>query len=168
MSANESTKRSKWAAWRDTMLQSETWRVTVHFKACILVVPCFATSSSMMWDGTRGSDHRFVEFVCGSVLLPICIPWLGLYAVMVNFFATAPAAFLTFAFAPRIKTALGRWLFALCGLVVGTGWAAFCASRLNIGERVIPFIVIGALAGFLLGKITTALWCRPEGEPRKE
>lgn len=87
---------------------------------------------------------------------------------MVNLFATAPAAFLTFGLAWRIRTALGRWLFALGGLVVGAGWAAFCGDRFGIGKDGPSLVVVGAVAGFLLGKITTALWCKSEGEPRKE
>ncbi len=146
----------------------EFWCATLHFAAWTLIVPWLATSLWLGCADVRKCGHGFLGFIQDFLLIAVCTPFAGLYGIMVNALVTIPGAFAALAIAGHLKSTRSRLLFNLCGVAGGASWAMFINYRLKGRMDGCSLIVIGALAGFALAKITTTLFSRREKPERKQ
>jgi hypothetical protein len=140
-------------------------RYVVHFALWLIGVP-WPACTVWIWAQNIASPSSFQSVTDSLAGLAVC-GFLGLYGTVVCLLITFPSAVVTcvvFSFAPRTLThPLVPTGFVVTTAVLGTWWAKSTGSSLGMGREDYGLLLIGFVAGLVLGCLTVVLWTTGAG-----
>jgi len=130
-----------------------------HFLLWTFIVPWCASSLWIWLEGMRQQPDFDWSVGVGGFFVALVG---GLFGVMCCLLLTVPLALLSYGvlsnFTRVAQGGLSRVVFVLITALVGLGWTAGVARALNTGRIEYALLIVGLIAGALLGMATMWLW----------